>query len=115
MAGRGRSPRARGDSSDLARVRASGVTPPSVSVVIPTKGGRAHLIERSLGRLLADPATMEVIVVLDHEDPETETMIRDRARSDNRVRLERPPREPDPILDREQLARDTGAELACGE
>jgi hypothetical protein len=87
----------------------------SVSVVIPTKGGRAQLIERSLGRLLADPATTEVIVVLDHEDPDTEAMIRDVARSDNRVRLERPPREPDPILDREQLARDTGAELARGE
>jgi hypothetical protein len=96
-------------------MKASGRTAPSVSVVIPTKGGRAELIERSLGRLLADPATKEVIVVLDHEDPETEAMIRDVARSNDRVRLERPPREPDPILDREQLARDTGAQLARGE
>lgn len=88
---------------------------PSVSVVIPTRGGRARVIEQSLGTLLSDPATMEVIVVLDREDAETEAMVRQHARRDSRVRVERPPREADPVLDREQLARDAGAELARGE
>jgi hypothetical protein len=88
---------------------------PSVSVVIPTRGGRARAIEHSLGTLLSDPATMEVIVVLDREDAETEAMLREHVRSDSRVRVERPTREVDPVLDREQLARDTGAELARGE
>jgi hypothetical protein len=84
-------------------------------VVIPTRGGRARTIEHSLGTLLSDPATIEVIVVLNREDAETEAMLREHARSDSRVRMERPPREPDPILDREQLARDTGAARARGE
>jgi Glycosyl transferase family 2 len=114
MAGRRRPPRPRGTSSDLAPVRA-GDAYPSVSVVIPTRGGRARAIGRSLGTLLSDPATAEVIVVLDHEDAETEAMLREHARSDSRVHVERPPREVDPVLDREQLARDTGAELARGE
>jgi hypothetical protein len=46
-------------------VTGAGNAHPSVTVVIPTRGGRARSLKRALGTLLADPSTTEVIVVFD--------------------------------------------------
>ena len=84
----------------------------AVSVVIPTAGGRAALLERSIERLLEDPATQEVIVVIDATDEATERVVEAARERDRRVR-----RVPGPSLvggprNRGQSARIAGAHAA---
>ncbi len=85
-----------------------------VSVVIPTDGGRASILERSLPTLLSDPATAEVVVVAGQLDPATDKLLRRFGASESRVRLVEPAsghRE----LDRGQANRDAGVREARGE
>jgi glycosyltransferase involved in cell wall biosynthesis len=87
--------------------------PPTVSVVIPTRG-RPDLLERSLRSVLADEATAETIVVVDGSDPETEEFLDRMAQRDPRVRRTSTPPEP-AELHRVQRGRDHGVELASSE
>jgi GT2 family glycosyltransferase len=81
--------------------------PLSVAVVIPTAGGRAVILERSLRALLDDPMTHEVVVVADGVDPATEMIVRRASVTDSRVRII--PAIPDTKrLDRGQANRVTG-------
>ena len=84
---------------------------PTVAVVIPTRGGRAALLQRAVPKLLADPGTSELIIVLDLDDSETEAVVRRYADVDPRVRWARSGG-PETTLSREQGARDLGARLA---
>lgn len=85
---------------------------PTVAVVIPTGGGRAALLRRALPRLLADPGTSELIIVLDRDDSDTEAVVRRYADADRRVRWARSSGPAETTLSREQGARDLGARLA---
>ena len=58
-----------------------------VSVVIPTAGGRADVLARSLRTILDDPATDEVVVVMDQVDALTEELLQRIVVSDSRLRL----------------------------
>ena len=88
---------------------------PTVTVVIPTAGGRAELLERSIGTLLEDPATSEVIVVIDGAAPETEAVVRRYSEGDQRVKLTQPPATATPRPDRGQWCRDWGARVASSQ
>src|SRR5215211_5162444 len=87
---------------------------PTVSVVTPTRG-RSELVVRSVAAALADPATMEVIVVLDEhgEGKRPKTIAERLAALDPRVRIVQlasgPPGR------RGQAARNEGARAAHGE
>ena len=85
---------------------------PTVAVVIPTAGGRAALLRRALPRLLADPGTSELIIVLDRDDSDTEAIVRWYADADPRVRWARSSGPTRPALSREHGARDLGVRLA---
>jgi glycosyltransferase involved in cell wall biosynthesis len=89
------------------------VTRPTVTVLIPTRG-RARLLERSLDTVLADPATTEVIVVLDGPDPDTVALVERLIQEDARLRLERVERDPE-RLERGGQAREKGVLLATSE
>jgi glycosyltransferase involved in cell wall biosynthesis len=58
-----------------------------VSVVIPTAGGRADILERSLRTILDDPATGEVVIVADEMDGLTEDLLRRIRARDSRLRV----------------------------
>jgi glycosyltransferase involved in cell wall biosynthesis len=58
---------------------------PGISVVIPTTG-RSDCLTRVIPPLLADPATTEVVIVLDGPDEPSERMLTALAQRDNRVR-----------------------------
>lgn len=94
---------------------------PAVTVVIPTGGGRARLLERSLPILLDDPATNEVIVVMDGRDAVTRDLLQDWCNVDPRVRVEETRQgfklhpELDPHDLGAQLPRDLGARVAQSE
>ena len=86
---------------------------PTVAVVIPTAGQRPATLDRLISAVLRDPATSEVIAVLDHRSPATEAVV---ARNDDpRVRLVRtcPPITPE--RDRGQASRDVGFRHARSE
>jgi glycosyltransferase involved in cell wall biosynthesis len=83
---------------------------PEVSVVVPTHG-RPALIARSLEAILVDPATTEVIVVVDGNDPETEVALAPTAQGNDRVRIAHASAPPGPRTG-EQRVRDHGARLA---
>jgi hypothetical protein len=70
------------------------------------------VLQRSVPKLLADPATAELIIVIDRDDAETEAIIRRYADADERVRWTRAGRSAEPTLGREQVARDAGVRLA---
>ncbi len=83
---------------------------PGVSVVIPTRG-RPEVLGRTLHAVLADPATSEVVVVVDGEDAATEEVLGSYARQDRRVRTAAAPALPGAPRG-EQRVRDHGARLA---
>jgi glycosyltransferase involved in cell wall biosynthesis len=85
-----------------------------VSVVIPTAGGRAGILERSLDVILDDPATGEALVVVDAIDAPTEELLRRRSARDSRLRLV-PASENRGGLDRGQANRNAGVREAKGE
>ena len=87
--------------------------PPAVTVVIPTRG-RPGLLKRSLETVLADPATTEVVVVLDGHDRNTVALVDRLIRKDARLRLERVDRDPEG-LERGGHAREMGVQLASCE
>jgi glycosyltransferase involved in cell wall biosynthesis len=58
---------------------------PAVSVVIPTHA-RAALLPVVLGPLLADPATAEIVVVVDGQEDDSTDLLERMARHDDRVR-----------------------------
>jgi hypothetical protein len=87
---------------------------PTVSVVIPTGGGRSRLVDRTISCLLADPATSEVIVVFDRPDVATQSVVDRHAQRDGRVISARPVRS-DRDAPHVQIARDQGARLATSE
>lgn len=88
---------------------------PTVTVVIPTNGGRAETIGRTLPILLADPATSEVIVAFDSDDPATRELTDTYARSDDRVKRIRTNSGAAPTGNRGQSAREAAARVAHGE
>lgn len=93
---------------------------PTVSVVIPTGGGRSPIIDRTVSAVLGDPATTELIVVFDRPDAATESVVARYAARDTRVSSVRTIRygsaaELERIDDRGQIARDYGARLATSE
>jgi GT2 family glycosyltransferase len=61
--------------------------PLSVAVVIPTAGGRAVTLERSLRALLEDPMAHEVVVVTDQVDAATDVILRRASATDSRIRV----------------------------
>lgn len=88
--------------------------PPTVSVVIPTAGKRNATLGSTIPVLLADPATSELIVVLDGDAGLTERIVEDAARLDHRVTLTHagPPAR---LVNRGQAARTAGARLATSK
>lgn len=86
---------------------------PTVTVVIPTKGGRAEIIGRTIPVLLADPATNEVVVACDGDDPETNALTDSYAVSDDRVR--RTTTRHSTLHNRGQSARDAGVRASSSE
>jgi GT2 family glycosyltransferase len=86
-----------------------------VSIVIPTNGGRAEIIDRTLRVVLADPATSEVIVAFDRDDPETRALSETYARSDARVKCIRTDETDFRHPSRGQHAREAGVGVASGE
>ncbi|WP_101948174.1 glycosyltransferase family 2 protein [Mycobacterium sp. 3519A] len=95
---------------------------PTVSVVIPTAGGRSRLIDRAISRLLADPATAELIIVFDRPDAATEHVVQSYADRDTRVlstctiRYDRAGhRNGVQDDDHGQIARNEGVRLASSE
>jgi len=88
---------------------------PSMTIVIPTNGGRAEIIARMLPVLLADPATSEVIVAFDREDPATREVTDFHARSDERVRTIYTGGDDAPSLTCGQAAREAAVRTARGE
>lgn len=60
-------------------------SPASISVVVPTHN-RGALLERTLGALLADPATGELVVVLDGCTDDSAATVRRLGAADRRVR-----------------------------
>jgi glycosyltransferase involved in cell wall biosynthesis len=86
---------------------------PTVTVVIPTNGGRAEVIARTLPILLEDAATSEVIIAFDGDDPATRRLIEEYVRSDDRIRQVRT--DAGSAGDRGQSARDTATRVASGE
>jgi GT2 family glycosyltransferase len=95
---------------------------PTVSVVIPTVGGRSRLIDRAISLLLADPATTELMIVFDRPDVATEHVVHRHAERDARVRSTHTPRydsaaqrEHAHVDDHGQIARDEGVRLATSE
>jgi glycosyltransferase involved in cell wall biosynthesis len=88
--------------------RATTACLPSVSVIIPTYGGR-HRLECVLSPLLEDPATGEIIVVVDGSTDGSLELLQERATADSRLRplfIER--RGP-------SAARQVGVEAATNE
>lgn len=85
-----------------------------VSVVIPTAGGRADVLARSLRTILDDPATDEVVVVMDQVDALTEELLQRIVVSDSRLRLVATP-QGIRRLDRGQANRDLGVREARGD
>src|SRR5437763_13991222 len=85
-----------------------------VSVVIPTAGGRADVLARSLRTILDDPATDEVVVVMDQVDALTEELLQRIVVSDSRLRLVAAP-QGIRRLDRGQANRDLGVREARGD
>jgi hypothetical protein len=88
---------------------------PTVTVVIPTIGGRAGMIDRMLAVLLADPATTEVIVAFDRDDPVTRQLVDSYAGSDDRVRRIQTENTAAPTGNRGQSAREAAVRVARGE
>jgi hypothetical protein len=88
---------------------------PTVTVVIPTGGGRAAMIGRMLPILLADPATTEVIVSFDRDDAKTVEVIDSNAHSDERVKWIETKRTTSPTGNRGQSAREAAVRVAQGE
>jgi GT2 family glycosyltransferase len=86
---------------------------PSVSVMFVTRG-RPKLIDRAVSAVLEDPATAEVVVVVD-DDPETETAMARRAAVEPRIRVTTTPPPGEDDLFRVQRGRDHGARLASSE
>lgn len=89
---------------------------PTVSVVIPTSGKRKILSE-AIAAVLADPATSEVVVVLDESSGATvdgDRLMERFVASDPRVRTMRTPAGDEDLLSL-QVARDAGAEFATSE
>jgi Glycosyl transferase family 2 len=88
--------------------------PPTVSVVMPTRG-RSELVARSMAAALADPATTELIAVLDErgEGERPETIAARLAALDPRVHVVQLASAPQGR--RGQAARDEGARAAQGE
>jgi glycosyltransferase involved in cell wall biosynthesis len=86
---------------------------PTVSVVIPTRD-RPEVLQRCLSAVLADEATIEAIVVVDGNDPQTAEMLDGFARRDSRVRITSTPPE-QAELGRVQRARDQVATIASSE
>src|SRR5262245_42854682 len=89
--------------------------PPTVTVVIPTGGGRSRMIDRMLPVLLADPATAQVIVAFDRDDPNTRELIDSYARKDDRVRRIRTASTGTPKGNRGQSAREAAVRVAQQE
>jgi GT2 family glycosyltransferase len=89
------------------------MTPPTVTVVIPTRG-RPCLLKRSLETVLADPATTEVVVVLDGHDCDTVALVDRLIQEDARLRLQRVDSDPEG-LERGGHAREMGVHLASSE
>jgi GT2 family glycosyltransferase len=88
---------------------------PTVAIVIPTAGRRPASLARLIESVLEDPATSEVIVVLDHDAPSTKNAVAHHAREDPRVRLI-PTNEPaHPARDFGQASRDVGLRHARAE
>jgi hypothetical protein len=88
---------------------------PTVTVVIPTGGGRARMIDRMLPVLLADPATTEVIIAFDRDEPETRQVVDSYSRSDDRVRRIQTASAEAPTGNRGQSAREAAVRVAEGE
>jgi len=87
---------------------------PTVSVVIPTRD-RLDVIERTLSGVLADPATTEVLVMLDHGTPgRVSERIAAFAKREPRVKVRQPPVGAQDLWS-VQHARDVGADEACSE
>ncbi len=87
---------------------------PTVSVIIPTRD-RPKVLERALSSVLADQATMEVLVVIDGEDAKTEDLLRRHQQSDPRVRFTHTPAPDDSGLNSVQRGRDHGVRSAKSE
>ena len=81
---------------------------PSVSVVIPTRDRRDRVL-RAVDAVLADDATLEVVVIDDGSTDDTYDALRARAADDPRVRPLRVPN------GGQAAARQTGAEHARGD
>jgi hypothetical protein len=88
---------------------------PTVTVVIPTGGGRPEMIDRMLPVLLGDPATAEVIVAFDRDDSETRGLIDSYARADARVSRIQTKSTSTPTGNRGQSAREAAVRVAQGE
>lgn len=89
---------------------------PTVSVVIPT-GGTREILHEAIAAVLADPATTEVLVVLDESQGPTaagERLLERLGGGDSRVRTMRTPAFDEDLLSL-QVARDAGAEAARSE
>lgn len=85
-------------------------TPSQLSVVIPTAGERATLLRASVERLLEDPATGEVIVVVDRRGAAGATAA--ALPADERVVVIESEGDRSSPHDRGQRARDSGADRA---
>jgi hypothetical protein len=88
---------------------------PTVAVVIPTAGRRLATLESIVSSVLADPATREVIVVLDHPSPEIGYMVGELRANDPRVELLEVALPAEPERDRGQASRDAGFRAAQAE
>lgn len=87
---------------------------PRVSVVIPTAGGRASILQRTLCTVLDDAATGEVIIVLDRVDSPTEAVVSKASREDPRV-VAVSGGAAEVSLDRGQANRTAGVRAARGD
>ena len=86
---------------------------PTVSVVIPTRG-RAERLARTVAPLLADPATTEVVVVVDGDDAETRAALAAEFGGDERLRVVAGSPVDGPPAG-EQRVRDQGARVAAAD
>jgi hypothetical protein len=84
---------------------------PTVSAMFLTRG-RAQLLERALCAVLDDPATSEVVVVVDGDDPPTDDLLEGMARADSRLRVTRMPSPGTEGLDATQRGREHGTRLS---
>jgi glycosyltransferase involved in cell wall biosynthesis len=84
---------------------------PSVSVLFLTKE-RPQLLQRAVNSVLDDPATAEVIVVVDGDDPGTADLLSGMKQAEPRLRVTSLPPPGADDLDSMQRGRDHGAAFA---